>query len=137
MLKAHAAALQTIKTEILFKNATLADILPKLKSVAGGHVAGFYRRVFEKGISGGASVSDDMLREMKRDGLKSDDIEAISLVCSILGRYDAAAQAEAITRAAALLEGNLDMLRKDMASKGKLYNAIGAAAGIVLALIVI
>lgn len=138
-LKAHIEALRIIKSEILFKGSDLRSIMTLLTNRCGGQAASFYSLSFENASKGlnFSKAAEKNFGLLKKEGLSAEDIEIIRGFCNVLGRYDACSQSEMITKAIEGLEANLSELKGEMASKGKLYRAIGATAGIVLALVVI
>lgn len=138
-IKAHIEALRIIKSEILFKGSDLRSIMTLLKNRCGGAAADFYALSFENASKGltYSKAAEKNFSLLKKEGLTGEDIEIIKSFCNVLGRYDACSQSEMISRAIDGLEENLSELKGEMASKGKLYRAIGATAGIVLALVVI
>lgn len=138
-IKAHIEALRIIKSEILFKGSDLASIMTLLTNRCGGGAARFYALSYENASKGltFSKAAEKNFNLLKKDGLINEDIEIIKSFCNVLGRYDACSQSEMISRAIEGLEANLSELKGEMASKGKLYRAIGATAGIVLALVII
>lgn len=138
-LKSHIEALYLIKSELIFKNTPLKAIISLLDEKCGGRACDFYRVTYdyaERGLTF-SKAAEKNYSMLKKDGLTKEDIEIIRTVCGVLGRYDAAAQVEMINKALERLNEALSALNTELAAKGKLYRAIGATTGIVLALIVI
>ena len=138
-LKAHISALQLIRTEILYKNTPLEMILAMLSDACGAQAAQFYQKTFAMAAQGMAfsTAAERHCQMLKKEGLTAEDIDVIRGACQVLGRYDSASQSERLQNAVRLLEGNLDELKGVLHAKGRIYRAVGATVGIVLALIVL
>ena len=138
-LKNHISALQLIKAEILFKSAPMESIIALLEKECSAKTAGFYRDTYRRARVGAtfSQAAIEYYPLLKAQMLNKGDIEAIKSVCSVLGRYDASTQSETITAAISCLQGRLEEASAESLSKGRLYKTLGAAAGIVLALMAI
>ena len=138
-LKAHISALQLIKSEILFKNSPLPYMIFLIQQSCGPEAAGFYRAALDCARSGMtfSSAAGRACGILRKSGLSKQDAEIIRDTCSVLGQADGATQVEEINRAASLLGKQLELLKEEIASRGGLYRAIGATAGIILALMAI
>ncbi|MEA4921330.1 MAG: stage III sporulation protein AB [Clostridiaceae bacterium] len=139
VIKGHIAALGIIKAEIIYKNTQLEKIIDLLEEHCGQEISFFYKETFRHASVGTtfSTAAQANYVILKKQGLITEDIEILKQVCSVLGRFDGAVQAERINTACSELQRSYDALKAEIASKGKLYKAIGATVGITLALIAI
>ena len=70
-------------------------------------------------------------------GLSEADVRALTAALHALGRYDSAAQAEAIDRAVHTLNRAREEAEGELNQKGRVYRAMGVTVGIMLALIAV
>lgn len=139
MLRDHIAALELMRTEICFKNTPMDDNLALLSKHCQKETVRFYQCAFENALSGLAfsTAAEQQYDMLKKDGLTDEDIEGIRIACRVLGQYDSIAQEEQLAVAVEHLKRLLDVLEKEVSSKGRIYKTAGATVGIVLALMVI
>ena len=139
-LKSFIAALQILKAEIVFRALPIPQILHRIEEECSGPAAGFFSvtaQVMQKENTGFHPAAERQLESLKRCNLKKGDIRHIAEALHALGRYDAGAQAQALTAAEVSLQQELDDVRKEAAQKGKLYQAVGLTTGIMLALVML
>lgn len=110
-----------------------------LDDVCGGQAALFYQKTFSMAAQGMAfsAAAERHYQLLRKEGLLPEDIEAVRGACQVLGRYDSASQSEQLQNAVRQLEQNLSELKGVLYAKGRIYRAVGATVGIVLALIVL
>lgn len=141
-LGSFMTALQVIKAEVVFRALPVPDILDTLRRECRGPAAPFFGRVLEDMEAGREDgqfwpCAQPWLETLTRQGLSAQDVRHISSALYALGRYDGAAQAEAIDGALRALEGELAAANSELGQKGRIYRAMGVTVGIMLALIVV
>ncbi len=139
VLREHITALKVMRTEICYKNAPMEDVVSLLKKSCRRETADFYQKAFEDAATGLAfsTAAERRFDILKKEGMAAEDIEGIRAACRVLGRYDSSIQGEQLVAAIEQLENNLQVLQKELSSKGRIYKTAGATIGIALALMVI
>lgn len=135
-LRSFISAFEIMKSEIVFRNREIDEVLSLICEYCGGTAESFFRQIRENGKSLDKAYIDAEYI-LKKDGLKSEDISEIESLMLVLGRYDSATQAEHIDRALKRLEGLKEHAANEQEKNGKLYGALGLCAGIMLAVILI
>ena len=138
-IKDHISALQIIKSEIRFKNTPLKDIMSLIEKNCTADTSVFYKKTYELACEGMtfASAALENYSFLRREGLANEDIEILRQVYLSLGRYDGETQTEALDRGVEALKNNLIAVKKDSLTKGRLYRAVSAAAGMILLLMIV
>jgi len=139
-LKSFITALQILKAEIVFRALPIPQILHRIEEECIGPAGSFFSAAaltMQQENIDFHSVAENQLENLKHYNLKKGDIRNIAEALHALGRYDAGAQAQALTAAEVSLQQELDDIRKEAAQKGKLYQAVGLTAGIMLALVML
>lgn len=139
-LQSFIVALQIIKAEIVFRALPLGDILQIIGQACRGPAADFFQAVQAEMGDGGQSFWDAArawLSSLKVNGLSESDLRHISSALHAMGRYDGAAQSEAIAHAVRALEQELESANRELSQKGRLYRAMGATVGIMIALVIV
>ena len=135
------ASLVTVRAEITVRMTPLPELLEALAQTAPHSVRGFYEHLGKSlQFLGERSFAELWLRAAERSeelGLKSDELGELTALGASLGRYDASEQAAAIDLCVSRLNASLELAREEARTGGKLIMGLGAAGGLVLAVILI
>lgn len=138
LLKGFISAFQVIKSEILFKNRTIEEIVSNIELKIDNRVIEYLKNHI---ISFGSSV--DITSEkcnidtINTFDLKEEDLSEIKSIISALGNYDSATQSEIIDRSLSRLEFSLASAEKEMEKNSRLYVFIFLTIGLVFSLILL
>ena len=139
-LKSFLGAIQLFQAEIVFRRTPLPDILPLVERECPGAASAFFRQVHarmaEMGIGFSAAMSQ-LLPQLRFFELRQDELDWISSVGHIAGRYDAPMQSDRLSVVITRLERSLQQAQEEYGQKGKLYRALGVTVGIMIALVAI
>lgn len=139
-LKSFIIALQILKAEIVFRALPIPQILQRIQQECTGAASSFFaaaEQAMQQNKTDFHSAAESQLESLRRYSLTKSDIRQIADALQALGRYDAGAQAQTLTAAEVSLQQELDDVRGEAAQKGKLYQAVGLTAGIMLALVML
>ena len=137
-LRALTESLDRMERELEFRLPPMKELLGETARKAREPAAGFFRACAE-GVDKlqGQPLSElwgQMARE-KLPALKTCDLEALLSVGAILGRYDAEGQRKAMSAARAELAGFLSAAVEERRRQGRVYGALGMAAGVFLVIL--
>ena len=133
------AALQIIKSEIVYKGAPLCEIVSGLAERGGSFTGKFFGDVAEKMKAQRQSVFYAAWVESlaRLCFLNEDDRALVCELGNVLGQHEAQTQEEAISCAAKRLELKLRAAEDEYEKKGKLYRTLGTGFGVITVLILI
>lgn len=133
------AALELIERELSYADTDMPEILERLSGTRGA-VGAFFSRCSARLAQRDRRVMEQIWREELESGgfpLSTEELELLLKVGSVLGRYDSAGQCQVLAR----VRSELGMLRtraeSDRDRLGRVYRAVGAAAGAGLAILLI
>jgi len=115
-------------------------LLETLERDCGGPASAFFGGIGAQMEKTGHSFwecAQPCLKGLAALGLSEADVRALTAALHALGRYDSAAQAEAIDRAVHTLNRAREEAEGELNQKGRVYRAMGVTVGIMLALIAV
>jgi len=132
-------ALEIAESEIFFKLSPIPQIMKSAANATGGGVREMFLELYQKtNIVSSSTFSEKWLSVLKKSqdrlGLSPGDIEVLSELSTFLGRYDAERQTNSLAYIRRRLETALADAEEEQKSKGKIYRALGAASGLIIAI---
>ena len=131
-LRALLGALELADRELSFRLTPIPELLDELSRRSQSPACGFFGRCLDGldrlGERSLGQLWEEALADWPMD-LAEEDREALAELGQVLGRYDGEGQREAIALTRARLEGNLTAAEADRDGRGRLYQALGMAAG--------
>ncbi|MBQ7624819.1 MAG: stage III sporulation protein AB [Clostridia bacterium] len=135
-LKSFIVAFQTVRSEILYRNADIPTLTELVCTHCGGTAAQFFDMIMSEGYSVMSSFNKNILF-LKNAGLTDEDLSRIKEALFVLGRYDGSLQAERLENSIKSMENALSGIADEEVNKGKIYTALGITVGIMLVILLI
>jgi len=134
------AALLLMAGEIETYLTPLGEILARL-GTGGGPVAALFQRL-SRDMSrledaGFATLWERAVRADRDLELRTPEKDSLLQLGRVLGRYDAAAQTRAIARCAGDFRDFAALARTEAQQQGRMWTGLGAAAGVVAAVLLL
>ncbi len=139
-LRSLAAALDALECELDFSLPSLEMWLQSVSDRVTEPAASFFRTCVNRmKAREGLTLSEvwKETAEKELSVLKPDDVETLMLVGSVLGRYDAESQKNAISTARIRLEAQTKQASEEFGKCGKVYGTLSAAVGIFIVIVLV
>lgn len=139
ILKEMLTAIDILQAEIVFKRAELPGAISEAAARVKGLSRAFWQSVSDI-INKGEGIDKAFaaaLNDMRMKGLTKEDVDIISSLTGILGKYDSLEQAQMMKNVKELINIQWRESDREFKEKGKLYRALGLSFGIVIALVMI
>lgn len=139
-LRSLAAALDGLEYELDFTLPSMEVWLQSAADRATEPAALFFRTCVKRMKAQEGVALSEVWREAAEKELsvlKPDDMETLRLVGSVLGRYDAESQKNAISTARIRLEAQTKQALEEFGKCGKVYGTLSAAVGIFLVIVLV
>lgn len=132
------SALTLMKSEICSRSSSMDEVFRLLNTGKNGCTSAFFYQLSSKMPEiGDVSLKTIWQRAADTLCISQDGVQAVKALGNVLGRYDAQAQAAAIDRCMLTLLSEQDALRERLNENKRMYVGIGAASGLMLALLLI
>ena len=139
-LRLLTEALERMERELSFRLTSL----PELFTLLAGHIAPPVGKFFAYCRDSLCRLGDERLEDLWRSALADSDLDlegeerqVLETLGGILGRYDGEGQTQALALARAQLEQCLEAAVAERARMGKVYGALGLAAGAFLVIVLL
>lgn len=139
-LRSLAVAFDALEYELDFSLPSMEDWLQRTASRASEPAASFFKTCAKRlKVREGVALLEVWREAAEKElsVLKPDDTETLALVGSVLGRYDAESQKNAISAARIRLEAQTELASEELSRCGKVYGMLSAAVGIFLVIILV
>lgn len=139
-LRSLLAALDLMKAELEGLLTPLPELIPALRLRSEQPAAEFFAQVAwltEKKHLPFRSAWEQAVEDTESLCLRPEEARALSALGAVLGRYDAETQAAAVERTRQRLSLFRDLEEKDRSRKNRVSAALGAGAGITLAILLL
>lgn len=141
-LSALISSLELMKSEIYTRLTPMPELMELLGRESKYPVSQLYERVGEGmrdglGVSSFAEIWTQAVEKSDSLGLSFDEMTALSDLAKSLGRFDASEQASAIEACIARLEGFRLEAELCYKSKGRVWQSVGIAGGLLLAIVLL
>lgn len=139
-LRSLTEALELMERELDFRLPPMKDLIRETAERSAQPASGFLRTCAEKLDAWDGQPLSRLWQQAARErlpALKPCDLEALSSVGAVLGRYDAESQRGVISAARERLNGFLADAVEERRRQGRVYGALGAAAGAFLVILLL
>lgn len=132
------SALTLMKGEICSRASSMDEVFRLLNTEKRSCTSAFFSKIC-RDMSDIGNISLKAIWQQAADTLciSSDGVQAVKALGNVLGRYDAQAQSAAIERCMLALSAEQNALREKLNENKRMYIGIGAASGLVLAILLI
>lgn len=139
LLRGLVESLELLEWELGFRRPRMKELFCHLASKMTGAVATFYSACAERVDQTEVSLANvwELSACEHLNGLNKEDFEALFVLGSVLGRYDVQSQKESVAAVCERLRGRISQAADQRRQKGKVYGTIGAAAGILVGVLLL
>lgn len=128
LLEDLGQALELLERELLLNRAALPELFARLErrsTPQGSELFSSCKRMMEQG----SGIAQAWETALKQSELRQEEVELLSCLSQVLGRYDAQGQAQALVRLRQELERRSVLCREEARTLSRLYPALGITAG--------
>lgn len=139
-LRLLTEALERMERELSFRLTSIPELFTLLASHLAPPVGPFFARCRDSLCHLGDERLEDLWRSALADSdldLEGEERQVLETLGGILGRYDGEGQTQALALARAQLEQCLEAAVAERARMGKVYGALGLAAGAFLVIVLL
>ena len=139
-LRQLIAGLEELERELGWRQAPLPELLERAGQGSGGRAAVFFRRCAQRASRlEGCPFRMAWAQELEGASLRltTPDRLLLDQLGSVLGRYDAASQVQALAEGAARLEEQRRAAQDSRQRLGRVYTALGLAGGALMMILLI
>lgn len=139
LLRGLVESLELLEWEFGFHLPLMKELFCHLASKMTGAVATFYSACAERVDQTEVSLKDiwEQSAYEHLKGLNAEDFEALFVLGSVLGRYDAQSQKKSVVAVRERLCDCIGQAVEQRRQKGKVYSTVGAAAGILIGVLLL
>lgn len=140
-LNAIVAALELMRGEVCVKKASLPEIAEALAETGPKETREFFARLGRSMKRLGEKTFSEIWMETVESsvelGLQEEEVTTLDLLGLSLGRYDVTEQGGAITGCAERMRGYAVKAAEESSREGRLWTGLGAAGGLIIAILLI
>lgn len=139
LLRGLVESLELLEWELSFRRPRMKELFCHLASKMTGAVASFYLACAERVDQTEVSLANvwELSAYEHLKGLNDEDFEALLVLGSVLGQYDVQSQKESVVAVCERLRGCMSQAAEQRRQKGKVYSTVGAAAGILIGVLLL
>ena len=141
LYSALAHSIDLMQAEIFFRLTSLPELMLQLsrqiEAPANLLFANCYEQLSRDNTESFCSIWDHALHESIERDLSSVAMQSLRELGSILGRYDAKTQSDALTHALKRIEGCYESARREKERQSRVYGVLGLVSGLAAVIILI